>query len=367
MSALWAVALIMLLSGTAKLRSGEDVQATFTRLRVPRPFAAPALARAFPWLELLLAAALVQPFTVLRPVVGLAAVALFAVFLWLVVRAKDDGVSCGCFGEASAAPISRTTITRNVLFLALAVLALVEGILSLTVHGPGIAWLPLTALGGGAWAWALLVALLLAAAALLVGRESVPAADPVAAAGAQLDAVAVPAASAVPTPAAAAAFDTADDDGGEPERHPFPDALVIADGRYTGLHQLAREGAVVALRLSLGCGSCSAVIARLDEFKDALGPVRLRVLMPRHEARDAGAPDTGGIDEELVLADPNGAAARAVGLTSFPMAVLLGSDLLTAGGPVAGSGDVLDFLEEIRDIMAVELPAAGAETPEVHA
>ena len=58
MSALWAVALIMLLSGTAKLRSGEDVQATFTRLRVPRPFAAPSLARAFPWLELLLAAAL---------------------------------------------------------------------------------------------------------------------------------------------------------------------------------------------------------------------------------------------------------------------------------------------------------------------
>lgn len=78
MSALWAVALIMLLSGTAKLRSGEDVQATFTRLRVPRPFAAPGLARAFPWLELLLAAALLQPFTLLRPVVGLVAVALLS-------------------------------------------------------------------------------------------------------------------------------------------------------------------------------------------------------------------------------------------------------------------------------------------------
>ena len=45
MPALWAVALILLLSGTAKLRSGEDVQATFTRLRVPRPLAAPAPAR----------------------------------------------------------------------------------------------------------------------------------------------------------------------------------------------------------------------------------------------------------------------------------------------------------------------------------
>ncbi|RUQ41542.1 hypothetical protein D8M15_11325, partial [Micrococcus sp. HSID17228] len=140
MSALWAVALIMLLSGTAKLRSGEDVQATFTRLRVPRPFAAPSLARAFPWLELLLAAALLQPFTLLRPVVGLVAVALFAAFLALVVRAQDDGVSCGCFGEASAAPISRTTVVRNVVFLALAVLALAEGIVSLAVHGAGLAW-----------------------------------------------------------------------------------------------------------------------------------------------------------------------------------------------------------------------------------
>ncbi|MCR4487820.1 hypothetical protein NUV33_01670, partial [Micrococcus luteus] len=173
MSALWAVALIMLLSGTAKLRSGEDVQATFTRLRVPRPFAAPALARAFPWLELLLAAALLQPFTLLRPVVGLVAVALFAAFLALVVRAQDDGVSCGCFGEASAAPISRTTVVRNVVFLALAVLAVAEGIVSLAVHGAGLAWQPLTAFGAGAWAWALLVSVLLATAAFLAGRESV--------------------------------------------------------------------------------------------------------------------------------------------------------------------------------------------------
>ncbi len=183
MPALWAVALILLLSGTAKLRSGEDVQATFTRLRVPRPLAAPALARAFPWLELLLAAALVLPFTVLRPVVGLAAVALFAAFLVLVVRAKGNGVSCGCFGEASAAPISRWTVVRNVVFLALAVMALVEGIVSPAVHGAGVAWLPLTAFGSGAWAWALLVSVLLAVSAFLVGRESVPVADPVLAAG----------------------------------------------------------------------------------------------------------------------------------------------------------------------------------------
>ena len=73
MSALWAVALIMLLSGAAKLRSREDVGAVFTRLKVPRPLAAPWLARAFPWLELLLGAALLLPFPALRPLTGAAA------------------------------------------------------------------------------------------------------------------------------------------------------------------------------------------------------------------------------------------------------------------------------------------------------
>lgn len=354
MSALWAVALIMLLSGTAKLRSGEDVQATFTRLRVPRPFAAPALARAFPWLELLLAAALLQPFTLLRPVVGLVAVALFAAFLALVVRAQDDGVSCGCFGEASAAPISRTTVVRNVVFLVLAVLALAEGIVSLVVHGAGMAWQPLTAFGAGAWAWALLVSVLLATAAFLAGRESVPAAPD--------------AAPATPTPEAPAAVDPAD--GAEPERHPFPDAVVVADGEYTGLHRLVADGAVVALRLSTGCGSCARVIERLDEFKDALGPVRLRVLMPQHAPGAEGAIHSGAVDASLVLADPAGAASQAVGLHSFPTAVLLGTDRLTAGGPVGGADDVLAFLEEIREIMTTELPAAtdgSTATPEVRA
>ena len=303
-------------------------------------------------LLLLLAVALLQPFTLLRPVVGLVAVALFAAFLALVVRAQDDGVSCGCFGEASAAPISRTTVVRNVVFLALAVLALAEGIVSPAVHGAGLAWQPLTAFGAGAWAWALLVSVLLATAAFLAGRESVPAAPDAAPA----------------TPEAEAAVDPAD--GAEPERHPFPDAVVVADGEYTGLHRLVADGAVVALRLSTGCGSCARVIERLDEFTDALGPVRLRVLMPQHAPGADGAIRSGTVDASLVLADPAGAASQALGLHSFPTAVLLGTDRLTAGGPVGGADDVLAFLEEIREIMTTELPAAtdgSTATPEVRA
>ncbi|MEO4038617.1 MauE/DoxX family redox-associated membrane protein [Micrococcaceae bacterium Sec6.3] len=339
MPALWALAVIMLCSGVATLRSREDVGETFQRLKVPRPFDAPALARAFPYLELLLAVGLVQPFTVLRPFVGVAAVALFVVFLLLVLRAKGDGVSCGCFGEASAAPISGTTVARNILFLALAVMALAEGVLTLVRLGGTVNWLPLNAFGPAAWAWALVVVLLLAAAALLVGRESVPSADD----GAHPD---------------RAHPDDADLD--DPPRLPFGDAVVIQNGHYVGLHQLVSQHAVVALRLSTGCGSCSSVIARLPEFQDALGPVQLRVLMPQHSPEALTPASLGAIPPELVLGDPGGMAASAVGLTRFPMAVLLGTDRLTAGGPVGGAQDVLDFLEEIRDIMTTELPAVDA-------
>ncbi|MCV7513057.1 hypothetical protein M3D98_001735 [Micrococcus luteus] len=347
MSALWAVALTMFLSGGAKVRAREDMWAVFTRLKVPRALAAPWLARAFPWLELLLGAALLSPFPALRLFAGAAAVALFTAFLVLVVRAQDDGVSCGCFGEASAAPISRTTVVRNVVFLALAVLALAEGIVSLAVHGAGLDWQPLAAFGAGAWAWALLVSVLLATAAFLAGRESVPATPDVA--------------SATPTPEAPAAVDPAD--GVEPERHPFPDAVVVADGEYTGLHRLVADGAVVALRLSTGCGSCARVIERLPEFVNRLGPVRARVLVPRHGTGHEHAPPRGHIPHDLVLEDPAGAAIRALGLTSYPSAVLLGTDRLTAGGPVFGADAVRDLLEEVAEIMATEAPDVQPARP----
>ncbi|MDY6054819.1 MauE/DoxX family redox-associated membrane protein [Micrococcus sp.] len=344
MSALWAVALIMFLSGAAKLRTGEDVQQTFTRLRVPRPWNAPLLARAFPLCELLLAVALVQPFTVLRIVAGVGAVALFSAFLVLVVRVKGDGVSCGCFGQASVAPISGSTVVRNVLFLLLAVLALLEAVVSFGEAGAGIAWLPLTGFGSAVPLWGTLVAVLLAACAFLVGRESVA---PSSAEGGPLEAAP---SSDAPQPS----------EDGEPERVPFPDAVVVEGGTYRSLHEVVRSGAVLGLRLSTGCGSCQDVIARLPEFADALGPVRLRVFVPQHVPGQE--PALGAIPRELVALDPQGAAATGLGLNVFPSAVLLGTDLLTAGGPVFGSGEVQALLEEVREIMAAEAPVTSVDT-----
>lgn len=347
MSALWAVALTMFLSGGAKVRAREDMWAVFTRLKVPRALAAPWLARAFPWLELLLGAALLSPFPALRLFAGAAAVALFTAFLVLVVRAKGDGISCGCFGEASAAPISRWTVVRNVVFLVLAVLALVEGIASFQTQD-AVVWIPLTAFGSAAWAWGLVVALLLATASFLVGRESVPPADD---------------ARSVARSSGTTAGVDGQEGGDDPERHPFPAAVVTTGSSYRSLHDLVAEGAVVALRLSPGCGSCARVIGRLPEFVDRLGPVRARVLVPRHGTGQEHAPPRGHIPHDLVLEDPAGAAIRALGLTSYPSAVLLGTDRLTAGGPVFGADAVLDLLEEVAEIMAIEAPDVQPARP----
>ena len=92
--------------------------------------------------------------------------------------------------------------------------------------------------------------------------------------------------------------------------------------------------------------------------------------MPQRAPGAEGAIHSGAVDASLVLADPAGAASQALGLHSFPTAVLLGTDRLTAGGPVGGADDVLAFLEEIREIMTTELPAAtdgSTATPEVRA
>ena len=65
------------------------------------------------------------------------------------------------------------------------------------------------------------------------------------------------------------------------------------------------------------------------------------------------------VDASLVLADPAGAASQAVGLHSFPTAVLLGTDRLTAGGGIPVGNAPADFAAEI-DRQRRDLAAAAA-------
>lgn len=121
MGARIAVGVVLLVAGVAKLCQ-PAWPATATA------FGAPVwLVPVLPWGEVVLGALLVAGIGV--PWTALAAAALlaaFAVAVGLRVR-RRDAVPCGCFGETSPQPVGRDTLLRNVLLVALALMAAADG------------------------------------------------------------------------------------------------------------------------------------------------------------------------------------------------------------------------------------------------
>ena len=109
---------VLLLSGAAKLAAGPRWAAQAAALGAPA-VAVPVV----PWLEVGLGALLVTG--VWRPVVALAAAALLLVFtVLLVVRlAQGRRPPCACFGAWSTRPVGLGSVVRNVVLIALALLA----------------------------------------------------------------------------------------------------------------------------------------------------------------------------------------------------------------------------------------------------
>ena len=347
MPALWAVALIFLVSGVAKLLSPGSAQAAFDALRVPRALNTPVLVRSFPVLELALAVALLQPWAPLQVIAAVAAAVLMVVFLVLVLGARQAGEACHCFGSASTQPTTAATVVRNVIFLVLSLAAVAEAVLHLTGRA-------VVGLGLGAWgdlAWTVLIALLVAAAALLVGRESAP----------RTPQIPVPPApqAAVPAPEDPAA---AVPDEDEVPRHPIPHSPVIAGGTYQDLRMVTAAQAMLVFRLNPGCGSCGAVFEHLRGWGEAFGPVALRLAVPvtQLDQTPLGFAD---VPEHMLLRDPAGSAVAALGLHSYPSAVLLGTDGLTAGGPALGYDAVMELAEEVRAVFAEDASAPAPTTP----
>jgi hypothetical protein len=109
---------VLLVSGALKLAAGPQWAAQAAAVGAPA-IAVPVV----PWVELALGALLVAG--VERTVVGLLAAALLTVFTGLLVVRVAEGrrVPCACFGRRSARPVGAGAIARNVVLIALALLA----------------------------------------------------------------------------------------------------------------------------------------------------------------------------------------------------------------------------------------------------
>ena len=113
-----AVGVVLLLAGFTKLRQPAWA-AMAGAFGTPR-----RLVPVVPWTELVIGALLVTGAAGRIPV--LAALALLAAFTAAVASRLAAGrrAPCGCFGEASPAPIGPATLVRDVVLLAAALVAL---------------------------------------------------------------------------------------------------------------------------------------------------------------------------------------------------------------------------------------------------
>lgn len=113
------VGLAFLAAGGSKLAAGPTWPATAEEMGAPA-FTIPFV----PWVELAVGAALVAQLAV--PIPAIAALGLLVAFTALIVvrLSGDDRPSCACFGSWSAEPIGRIHVIRNVILMALAVLAM---------------------------------------------------------------------------------------------------------------------------------------------------------------------------------------------------------------------------------------------------
>jgi len=116
------LAAVFVRAGAAKVARPTQTATSFVALGVP---AAGAFARLVPVVELLVAVALLAT----PRAGGIGALALLLPFTAVLARAVRAGsvVPCNCFGAARADPVSSVDVVRNVMLVALALMALSVG------------------------------------------------------------------------------------------------------------------------------------------------------------------------------------------------------------------------------------------------
>lgn len=307
-------AAVLLVSGVAKLRAPDSVDAAFTSLQVPSALDTPLVRRLSPWVEVALGAWLLLATGPALVVVAVLTLALFVAYLVLVARAvrRPEPVDCGCFGALGDSRVTRVTVWRNaalVLSAALAVVAGLRGVglIGAVVDGSVLPWVACSALA--------------AAVAVLVAYRA-----PDAAVAASPDALAL-------------------DEGGDYARQQTPKAAVLdQEGRLLLLSHETGVSAHLLVFLSPGCGPCGRIGPDLAGWAADLDPVRVRAVVSSQPEIIEALPYLQG----LAWYDPFGITRAAFGV-STPAAVLLGTDGMLAGGPVQGEADIRDFVAEVTE------------------
>ena len=300
----------LVVSAAAKIRDPHDTSSVFVQLRLPRLLLRLRVPRLLPYGELVLAGFLLVAPGGWYVVATTATLLLFLAYFLVILRALrlPYPVSCSCFGRLGLGEVTRWTLARNGVLLALALVTWVDSWVD-PRHGEGVAH-RVAELGGRAWGLAALVVAALAVAFLvrLSGRGRPPTEDP---------------------------------DAYRPVAAPHG-VLHGPDGPVP-----VRDLTDVAARLLVFCDPerDADLVERASAWAVLLAPVRVHVVTEQ-------PPNT---RTDLVLGDPRGAFRSRLGAGS-PGAVLLGTDRMLAGGPAAGPEEIADLVEAVAAELGVTEP-----------
>jgi hypothetical protein len=333
---LWSLALVLLVSGSLKLRHTAETLRSLDELRLPRALRRLWVARSLPVAELAVGLGLLAAPAPVFTVVALGASLLFAVFfgLTLAVVARGENVVCACFGVQSQRPIDSLSVVRNGLLLA--------GAVAVTVGAREGAVLWMLDFGLADWTVFFAAAatlLAIAAVVLWVGRSGAAHFR-----GAEASAAASGARPGAPQPHT----------GGE--LWPVPDLEVTeASGRAVELVSIARDRPVLLVLLSAQCTPCGVVADRMPEWQRRFGEaVEIAVLTsespedfsaryPRHPAK---------------MYYGYRSLMAVTGIAGVPSALLLGTDRMVAAGPAQGLDDVIGLADAIASVLPQPGPQA---------
>ena len=277
-----------------------------------------------PWAELVLAVGLLFAPGPLFPVFAIASCALMVFYLVVIARALATGRTegCNCFGKKSAAPVSRYTLIRNIALTIAGILTVVASF----VGGKAVVY-ELVGLNGSGWLWAVGAALIALTLWAIQRGESLaePAPD-------------------IPEVVLPSAADESED-------------YV----RVPTLRDMSRVQARVLFFASPTCGSCTPILKTIPRWQKLLPQLGLHpVFSSEEKIRQAHKLEK--LDEGVeALVDPKHAAMHNFG-RGTPMAVILGSDGMLAGGPVAGTSDVKQLMDDLLvEFGAIKDPNAPKE------
>lgn len=313
----WVVATVLFSSAIGKLRHPSSV-AAWAEMGVPAVLRRAALVTLHPWLEMVLAVAIVASGDWPGAVAAATGAVLLLIYTVLVWRAhrRPQQVNCACFGASSA--ITGMTVWRNA-WLTILAAAAVAAASQLPRWGGAVraAWLDhFPAWLGGA---------LVAVTCLLIS----------AARGGHPN-------SEHQTEGSLAAVD----EHGDYLRARTPAVPVtLADGTVVTLRRLTRHRPLLLLAVSGHCSACHMIVAALPEYRRRLPEVDVRLLLNSDPDIDPFTERT----EPQSLHDVHYYVSSSIADWPVPAAVLFGTDGMIAGGPVAGAETVQEFVDIIDE------------------